>query len=159
MADHAGNATDDLLTRFKAALAGPDGEIDVESVRTSLREAVANAGSEIDVDAIVDRAKAVAGNADDKLDSEKLKQWLGEAESGKLGEWLAEAKIISARAVSTVGAHGEQIAENAPGAFDTLLGAAKETLGKLTGNEALAHQGELDQLKGQIKEKFAAKEE
>jgi uncharacterized protein YjbJ (UPF0337 family) len=159
MAEHSGRMTDDLLTRLKAAVAGPDGEIDVESVRTNLREAAAKAGADLDADALVARVKDVAGKAEGKLDGEKLRQWLDEADSGKLGQWLAEAKSASAGAAAVVEAHGERLAEQAPGAFDKLVGAAKEKLGEATGSEELTHQGELDQLRGQIKEKYAGQGE
>lgn len=147
--------TNDFVTRLKAALSGPDGEIDAESVRASLRDAAAHAGKEIDTDAIMARVRDVAGTAEDKLDSEKLRHLLAEAESGKLGAWLTGAKGMAADAASKLEAHGERLSEQAPGTFDKLMGTAKAKLGAISGNDELAHQGELDRLKGQIKDKYA----
>ena len=147
MSDANNPAGHDLLSRLKAAVAGSDGEVDLDSIRASVKEAAANAGKEIDVDAIMAQVKDVAGKAEDKIDSEKL------------SAWLSEAKSVTAAGMASAGAHGEKLAEQAPGVFDKLLGTAKEKLGELTGNEELSHQGELDQLKGEIKEKYAAQGE
>lgn len=150
MSESWSGKVDEIRTRLKEAASGPDGEIDADSVIRSLREA----GSDVDAEALVARVRDAVGTVEGKIDAEKLKQWVDEVDTGKLQGWLAEGKSMAAGAAATAATHGERLAERAPGAFDKLMGAAKEKLGGLIGDEDLAHEGELEQLKGQIKEKY-----
>jgi uncharacterized protein YjbJ (UPF0337 family) len=154
MSDSRGGKAEDIKARLKDAL-GPEREADFEAVVTRLRAAAGQAGIDVEPEALMARAKDVVGKAEGKVDTERLKQWIDETDNDKLKGWLAEAKSFGASAASIVGAQSERLSERAPGAFDRLLGAAKEKIGEFTGDEELARSGELDRLRGQIKESFA----
>ena len=141
----------EIKSRLKEAASGPDGKIDAESVIRNLRAA----GNDVDAEALGARVREVVGTVEGKIDAEKLKQWADEVDAGKLQGWLAEGKTMAAGAAAMAATQGERLAERAPGAVDKLVGTAKEVLGDMLGNEDLAHEGELEQLRGQIKEKYA----
>jgi uncharacterized protein YjbJ (UPF0337 family) len=155
MSDSRGGKFDDLKARLKDAVAGSEGDVDAEMLVSRVRDAIGKAGSDVDTDALMARVKDVAGKAEGTVDAEKLKQWVHEVDTEQLKSWLDEAKTMGAGAAAMAGAQGEKLAERAPGMFDKMLGAAKEMLGDLTGNEDLTRAGELEQLKGDIKERYA----
>jgi uncharacterized protein YjbJ (UPF0337 family) len=155
MSDSRGGKVDEVKARLKDAVAGSEGDVDAELLMTRVRDVIGKAGSDVDTDALVARVKDVAGKAEGTVDAEKLKQWVHEVDTEKLKSWLNEAKTMGAGAAAMAGVQGEKLAERAPGMFDKVLGAAKEMLGDLTGNEELTHAGELEQLKGDIKERYA----
>jgi uncharacterized protein YjbJ (UPF0337 family) len=155
MSDSWSGRIDEIKARLKETVGGADGEVDVDSVMRGLREAVSQAGSNVDADALVARAREAVGAVEGKVDADKLKQWIDDVDTDKLRGWLTEGKTMAAGAAAAATAHGERLAEDAPGAFDKVVGAAKEKLGDLTGNEDLAREGELEQLKGEIKERYA----
>ena len=146
---------DQLQTRLKEAVGNAEGEIDIATIRARLRENVDRAAHDVDTDALIARVKDVAGKAEGKIDSAKLRQWIDEVDKDTLKSWLDEAKAKTVGAATMVETHGERLAERAPGAFDTMFGAAKEKIGGLTGNEDLAHEGELQHLKGDIEARYA----
>lgn len=151
MSESWSGKVEEIKARLREAASGPEGEIDVNAVVRSLREA----GNDVDAEALIARVREAVGTVEGKIDAEKLKQWADEVDTGKLQGWLAEGKTMAAGAAAMAATHGERLAENAPGMFDKLVGTAKEKLGDLIGNEDLAHEGELEQLRGQIKEKYA----
>ena len=70
--------------------------------------------------------------------------------------WLEEAQHLGGGAVSVIGTQGEKLA-NAPRApSNQLVGAAKEKLGSLTGDEGLIGEGQIERFKGQLKETIAS---
>jgi uncharacterized protein YjbJ (UPF0337 family) len=154
MSDSWSGKADEIKARLKEAL-GPDREADAEALVERIRDTVAKAGSDVDTDALKARVKDVIDKAEGKVDTEKLKRWVDEADAEKFKGWLDEAKIHGAGAAAMIETQVDKLSERAPGAFDKLLGAAKEKLGSLTGDEDLVRAGELDRLKGQIKESFA----
>lgn len=147
---------DDIKSRIKDAVGATEGEIDVDTVMTRIRESVGKVGSDVDADALVARVKDAVGKAEGKVDAEKIRQWIDEVDRDKLKGWLDEARSKTASAATLVETRGERLADRAPGAFDTVLGVAKEKIGGLTGNEDLAREGELQHLKGDIEERFAS---
>ncbi|MDQ3227690.1 MAG: CsbD family protein [Chloroflexota bacterium] len=156
MTDSWGTRFDQLKARMKDAVANTEGEIDADSVVTRLREAASQAGAEVDTEALKARVKEVVGKAEGKVDAEKLRRWIDDVDRDTLKGWLHDAKAMTTSAASAVETQGERLAEQAPGAVDKWLGMAKEKLGDLTGNEELAREGELEHLKGDIKERFAS---
>ena len=81
---------------------------------------------------------------------------VADVDRDKLKGVLEEAQHLGAGAASLIGAHGEKLADRAPGAFDKLAGAAKEKLGTLTGDEGLIGEGQIERFKGKIKETIAS---
>ncbi|MFN8591623.1 MAG: CsbD family protein [Thermomicrobiales bacterium] len=144
-----------IKSRLTDAIQRDEGEIDVDTAMRRLRAAVADMGSDVDTEELITRVKDVATQAEGKIESAKLREWLAEADTGRLRDWLAEAKSMAADAASKAESQGDRLTEHSPGAFDRFLGAAKEKFGDLTGNDELAREGELDRLKGQIKETYA----
>ena len=155
MSDSWSNRIDQFKSRIKETVGNTEVEIDAETLRARIREMVDRTASDVDTDAIMARVKDVAGKAEGKVNTEKLKQWLDEIDRDKLRGWLDEAKTMTAGAATVVEAQGERLAEEAPGAIDKLLGVAKETFGDLSGNQDLAREGELQQLKGDIQERLS----
>ena len=147
---------DQVKSRIKEAVANTEGEIDLDQAVTRIRAAVTQAGADVDTDALRARVREAAGKAEEKVDTEKLRQWIDEVDRDKLKGWLNDARTMTASAAAAVETHGEKLVERTPGAVDKLIGAAKEKIGDFTGNEDLAHQGELQTLKGDIEERFAA---
>ncbi len=150
---------DQVKARIKDAVGTADGDVDADTVVHRIREAVAQAGADVDTEALKTRVKDVVGKAEGTVDSEKLKQWIDDLDRDKLKSWLDNAKTMTTGAAAAVETQGERLAEQAPGAVDTLLGTVKEKIGGLTGNQDLAHEGELDNLRGDIKERFASAQE
>lgn len=107
-------------------------------------------------DEIASRIKDVVGNAEGHVDAGKLRQWVDDVDKDKLKSWLDEAKSIGAGAASVVEEQGEKLVERAPGTFDRIAGIAKEKLGSLTGDEGPMNEGQIERLKGQIKETIAS---
>lgn len=147
---------DELTARIKDAVGTVDGHVDADGLMTRIQETIGKAGSDIDADALVGRVKDVAGQAEGKVDAGKLRQWRNEIDRDKLNSWLDEAKTLGAGAASLVEAQGEKLADRAPGALDKLAGAAKEKLGSLAGDEGLINEGQVERLKGQLKEIIAS---
>jgi uncharacterized protein YjbJ (UPF0337 family) len=148
MSDSWSRKVHGITSRVRDAVAGADGEVDVDTLIARARETVANASGDVDREALLARLKAAAGKAGDAVDVDKLKQALDEVDREKVKGWVDEAKTLSAGAAAT-------LEERAPGAVDKLLGVGKAVLGDLTGNESLSREGELEQFRGEIKERFA----
>jgi uncharacterized protein YjbJ (UPF0337 family) len=155
MSDSGSGRFDDIKTRLKEALGDADGEVDLDTIVARVRESVDRTGGEIDADALVARVKAAAGTIEGKADADKIRQWIDEVDRDKLQGWLEGAKSVTAGAAAFAGAQGERLADRAPGAFDKVVGVAKEALGDFIGNEGMAREGELQHLKGDIEERFA----
>ena len=156
MSDSESGKLDEMTSRIKEAVASAESHLDAEGLLHRIREAVGKVGSTIDTDAIMGRFKEVAGQAEGKIDAGKLRQWVTDIDRDKLKGWLQEAQHLGAGAVSLIGTQGEKLAERAPGAFDKVTGAAKERLGTLTGDEGLIGEGQVERLKGQLKETIAS---
>ncbi len=156
MSDSWSGKIDEIKSRIKDTVGNAEGELDAESVMTRIREAVAQAGADVDTEALKTRIRDVVGKAEGKVDSDKLRQWIDELDRDKLKSWLDDAKTMTASAATAAESQGERLADQAPSAVDKWLGMAKEKIGELTGNEELAREGQLDNLKGDIKERFAS---
>ena len=154
MSDSWSGRLNDLKSRIKEVVNDLEGDVDAETVRSRIGEAVGKAASDVDTSAVMASVKEAIGKAEGKVDAEKLKQWASEVDTEKLKGWLDEAKTRGAGAAALVSEQGEKLTDRAPGALDKVLGAAKERIGELTGDEQLAHAGELDRLKGDIKERL-----
>jgi uncharacterized protein YjbJ (UPF0337 family) len=145
----------ELKARLSEITSDAEGEVDAGAFIARIRETVGNTISDVDAEAVATRLKATLGQVEEKIDATKAKEFIASLDAEKLTGLLDEARTRAEPATRRLEAQGERIAENLPGAVDKLMGAAKEKLGELTGDEELAHAGELDQLRGQIKEKFA----
>jgi uncharacterized protein YjbJ (UPF0337 family) len=145
----------DLKARLGEAATGAEGDIDVGAFMTRVRETVGKTASEVDADAIVTHLKGAIGEVEGKVDAGKVRDLIAGLDAEKLSGMLDEARTRAEPATRLIAAQGERLVEHAPGMVDKLVGVAKEKFGELTGDEELAHTGELDQLRGQIKEKFA----
>lgn len=156
MSDSESGKLDEVTSRIKEVVASAESHLDAEGLLHRIRESLGKAGSTIDSEAIMGRFKEVAGQAEGKIDAGKLRQWVADVDREKLKGWLDEAQHLGAGAVSVIGTQGEKLAERAPGAFDKLAGAAKERLGTLTGDEGLIGEGQIERVKGQLKETIAS---
>jgi uncharacterized protein YjbJ (UPF0337 family) len=156
MSDSESGKLDEMTSRIKDAVASAESHLDAEGLLQRIREAIGKVGSTIDTDAIMGRFKEVAGHAEGKIDAGKLRQWVTDVDRDKLRAWLEEAQHLGAGAVSLIGTQGEKLAERAPGAFGKVAGAAKERLGTLTGDEGLIGEGQVERVKGQLKETIAS---
>ena len=143
-----------MTSRIKEEVASAESQLDAEGLLHRIREAVGKVGSTVDTDAIMGRFEVMAGQAEGKIDAGKLRQWVADVDRDKLKGVLEEAQHLGAGAAFI--AHGEKLADRAPGAFDKLAGAAKEKLGTLTGDEGLIGEGQIERFKGQIKETIAS---
>jgi uncharacterized protein YjbJ (UPF0337 family) len=156
MSDSESGKLDEITSRIKEVVASAESHLDAEGLLYRIRESVGKAGSAIDTEAIMGRLKEVAGQTEGKIDAGALRQWVANVDRDKLKGWLDEAQHLGAGAVSIIGTQGEKLAERAPGAFDKLAGAAKEKLGTLTGDEGLIGEGQIERVKGQLKETIAS---
>jgi uncharacterized protein YjbJ (UPF0337 family) len=156
MSDSRSDRFDELKSRLSEAIGGKDGEVDLDAVVSRIRESVGKAGSDIDTDALIARVKDAAGNAEGKVDAGKIRQWVEDVDRERLQGWVSEAKATVAGAAAIAGAQAERLSERGPGAVDKVIGAAKEAMGDLLGNEELAREGELQHLKGGIEARFAS---
>ena len=156
MSDPESGKLDEVTSRIKDVAASAESHLDAEGLLHRIRESIGKAGSSIDAEAIMGRFKEVAGQAEGTIDAGKLKQWVADVDRDKLKGWLDEAQHLGAGAVSVIGTQGEKLAERAPGAFDRLAGVAKEKLGTLTGDGGLISEGQIERLKGQLKETIAS---
>jgi uncharacterized protein YjbJ (UPF0337 family) len=152
MSDSESGKLDEMTSRIKEVVASAEGNLGAERLLLRVRETVSKVGGTSDTDAIMGRFKEVAGQAEGKIDAAHLRQLVADIDRDKLRSWLEEAQHLGAGAVSMIGTQGEKLAERAPGAFDTLVGAAKERLGTLSGDEGLIGEGQIDRLKGQLRE-------
>ena len=155
MSDSESSKLDEVISRIKDVAASAESHLDAEGLHR-IQESIGKAGSTIDTEAIMGRFKDVFNQAEGKIEVSKLRQWVADVDRDTLKGWLDEAQQLGAGAVSVIGTQGEKLAERAPGAFDTLAGAAKEKLGALTGDEGLIGEGQIDRLKGQLKETIAS---
>lgn len=156
MSDSESGKLDEMTSRIKDVVASAESHLDADGLLHRIREAVAKVGSTVDTEAIIGRFKEVAGQAEGKVDAGKLRQWVADIDRDKLKVLLDEAQHLGAGAVSVIGTQGEKLADRAPGAFDKLAGAAKARLGSLTGDEGLIGEGQIERLKGQVKETIAS---
>jgi uncharacterized protein YjbJ (UPF0337 family) len=155
MSDSRSDRFDELKTRLSEAIGDRDGDVDLDAVLSRIRETVGRAGSDIDTDALIARVKDAAGTAEGKVDAGKIRQWVDDVDRERLQGWFSEAKSAAAGAAAFAGSQTERLSERAPGAVDKVIGAAKEAMGDLLGNEVLARAGELQHLKGGIEARFA----
>ncbi len=156
MSDSESGKLDEMTSRIKEVVAGAESHLDAEGLLQRIREAVAKVGSSVDTDAIMGRFNEVAGQAESKNNADKLRQGVAAIDPDKLKAWLAEAQHLGAGAVSIIGTQGEKLAGRAPGTIDKLAGAAKERLGSLTVDEGLIGEGQIERLKGQVRETIAS---
>jgi uncharacterized protein YjbJ (UPF0337 family) len=145
MSDSESGKLDELTSRIKEVVAGAESHLDTEGLLHRIRESASKAGSTIDTDAIMGRFKEVAGQAEGKIDGGKLRQRVADVDRDKLRGWLGEAQHLGADAVSLIGTQGEKLA-----------GAAKEKLGTITGDQGLISEGQIERVKGQLKETIAS---
>jgi uncharacterized protein YjbJ (UPF0337 family) len=146
---------DELKARIGEAIGNAEGDIEISAVMARIRESAAKAGSEVDTDALMAHVKDAVGKAEGRVDVEKVRQAVDRIDIERFTGWLGGARHRAADVGAALAARGERLGEETPGALDKLLGTAKETLGGLVGSEELTHSGELDQLKGEIKERYA----
>jgi uncharacterized protein YjbJ (UPF0337 family) len=156
MSDSESGKLDELTSRIKEVVASAESHLDTEGLLLRIRESASKAGNTIDTDAIMGRFKEVASQAEGKIDAGKLRQRVADVDRDKLRGWLGEAQHLGADAVSLIGTQGEKLAERAPGAFDKLAGAAKEKLGTITGDQGFISEGQIERVKGQLKETIAS---
>ena len=156
MSDSQTGKLDEMASRIKEVVANAESHLDGEGLLHRIREVVGKVGSTVDTDAIMGRLKEVASQAEGKIDAGRIRQWVADVDRDKLKGLLEEAQHRGAGAVSLIGTQGEKLADRAPGAFDKLAGAAKERLGTLTGEEGLIGEGQIERLKGQLKETIAS---
>jgi uncharacterized protein YjbJ (UPF0337 family) len=156
MSDSENSNLDEVMSRIKDVAASAESHMDSEGLLHRIRESLGKAGSTIDTDAILGRFKEVSGQAEGKIEASKLRQWVADIDRDTVKGWLEEAQHLGGGAVSVIGTQGEKLAERAPGAFETLVGAAKEKLGTLTGDEGLIGEGQIERFKGQLKETIAS---
>ena len=150
-----GGRIDDIKARLKEAVGDANGDVDFETVMARARESVGKAGSDVDAEALIARVRDAVGNVESKVDADKIRQWVDDVDREKVRGWLDEARTSTASAASFVGEQGERLADRAPGAFDKVVGVAKEAIGDFTGNEELARSGELQHLRGAIESRFS----
>ncbi len=155
MSDLRRGRFDDIKSRLKEALGDSDGDVNLDTIVARVRESVDRTGGEIDAEALVARVKVAADTIEGKADGDKIRQWIDEVDRDRLQGWLDGAKTATASAASFAGTQGERLADRAPGAFDKVVGVAKEALGDFIGNEGMAREGELQHLKGDIEGRFA----
>jgi uncharacterized protein YjbJ (UPF0337 family) len=156
MSDSENSKLDDVMSRIKDVAASAESHLDAEGLLHRIRESIGKAGSTIDTEAILGRFKDVSGQAEGKIEASKLRQWVADIDRDTVKGWLEEAQHLGGGAVSVIGTQGEKLAERAPGAFESLVGAAKEKLGTLTGDEGLIGEGQIERFKGQLKETIAS---
>jgi uncharacterized protein YjbJ (UPF0337 family) len=155
MGEARGNRFDDIKARLKEAMGNDEGDVDFESVKARLRESAERADQDIDADALIARAREAVGSVEGKVDAGKIRAWIDDVDRETVQGWMGEAKTAAASAAAFASAQGERLAERAPGVFDKVLGAAKEAIGDVTGNEGLTREGELQHLKGDIQSRYA----
>jgi uncharacterized protein YjbJ (UPF0337 family) len=156
MSDSWKSKIDSLKSSLTQAATNTEGDVEVSAFVARLRETVGKTASEVDTDALAAQLKGALGQVEGKIDASKLKEYVAGLDREKLTAMLDEARTRAEPAAQNIAAQGGRLVENAPGKVDKVVGAAKEKLGNLTGDEDLAHAGELDQLRGEIKEKYAA---
>jgi uncharacterized protein YjbJ (UPF0337 family) len=148
-----------LKEHWRNALGSDEALTDPDVVATRLQDAAAEIGIDIDKTAIAERMRAVASSAEGRFDRGKLDRWLEETDTGTMREWFHEAKTISGTAGAAMLDHARRLGEHTPASVDKFVGSAKERLGQFLGSEELARDGELEQLKGDIKERLVADDE
>jgi uncharacterized protein YjbJ (UPF0337 family) len=156
MSDSKGDKLGEMTSRIKAVAASTESHLDADHLIHRIQEAIGKVGSTVDIDGFMGRFKEVAGQAEGKIDTGKLRLWAADVDRDKLKGLMDEAQHLGSGAVSRIGTQGEKLADYAPGAFDKLVGAAKERLETLTGVEGLIGEGQLERFKGQIKETIAS---
>jgi len=156
MSDPGSGKLDETTARIKEVAVSAERRLNAEDLLHRIRELIGKAGANIDTEAIMGRFKEVAGQTEGKIDAGSIKQRVADVDRDKLKSWLDEAQHLGAGAVSLIETQGEKLAERAPGVFDKLAGAAKETLGTLTGDEGLIGEGQIERFKGQFKETIAS---
>lgn len=158
MSDPQGGRFDDIKTRLRDAVGDSQGDIDVESVMARMRETVERAGHDVDADAIIARAREAIGSVEGKVNADSIRAWIDDVDRDTIQSRMGEAKAAASGAAAFAAAQAGRLAERAPGAFDKVVGVAKEALGDFTGNQNLAREGELQHLKGDIESRFAETE-
>jgi uncharacterized protein YjbJ (UPF0337 family) len=155
MSDSWKSKIGDLRARLGEVATDEEGDIDVGVFMTRVRETVSKTATEVDAETVVTHLKGAIGQVEGKVDAGKVRALIAGLDAEKLTGMLGEARHRAEPATRLIAEQGERLIERAPGVFDKLVGAAKERFGELTGDEELAHDGELDQFRGQIKEKYA----
>lgn len=158
MSDAESGRFEEIKSRLREAVGDGEGEIDFESIKARLRASAERAGQDVDVDAFVARAREAVGSVEGKVNAGAIRSWIDDVDRDTIQGWMGGAKSAAAGAAAFAAAKGEKLAERAPGAFDKVIGAAKEAIGDFTGKQDLAREGELQHLKGDIESRFAEAE-
>lgn len=158
MGDDQSGRFDEIKARLREAIGDGEGEVDFESIKARLRESAERAGRDVDADALIARAREAIGSVEGKVNAGAIRSWIDEVDRDTIQGWMGDAKAAAAGAATIAAAQGERLAERAPGAFDKVIGAAKEAIGDFTGKQDLAREGELQHLKGDIESRFAEAE-
>lgn len=158
MSDAESGRFDAIKARLREAVGDGEGEVDFESIKARLRESAERAGHDVDADALIARVRDAIGSVEGKVNAGAIRSWIDEVDRDTVQGWMGDARTAAAGAASFAATQRERLAERAPGAFDKVIGAAKEAIGDFTGKQDLAREGELQLLKGDIESRFAEAE-